>query len=106
MFTPGISTGYWKARNKPFARPLVGLHREQVAAEIGDGAFADLVAFAAGEHRGERALAGAVRPHDRVHLAGIHREIDPAQDLAAVDEPRMQVLDFEHQFELTLGFTF
>jgi len=72
-----------------FARPLIGLHREQVAAEIGHGALADFVAFAAGEHSGERALARAVGPHDRVHLVGIHREIDPTQDLAAIGQPRM-----------------
>ena len=52
------------------ARPLVGRHREQVAALIGDAALGDLIAVAPGQHRGQRRLARAVRPHDRMHLAG------------------------------------
>ena len=30
-----------------------------------------------GEHLRERALAGAVRAHDGVDLAGVHGEVDP-----------------------------
>jgi hypothetical protein len=36
----------------------------------------DLVRLAAGEHLRERALAGAVSAHDRVHLAGVDRQVD------------------------------
>ena len=78
------------------ARPLVGRHREQVAAEIGDAALGDLVAVAPGQHRRERALARAVRPHDRVHLAARDREVDPFQDLAAVRRAARADFDFEH----------
>src|ERR1700737_396473 len=67
-----------------------------IAAEIADDAFGHLVAVTTGEHRGERALAGPVRPHDRMHLAAVYREINAAQDLAAVREPRMQITDLEH----------
>ena len=50
----------------------------------------------AGEDPGEGALAGAVRPHDGVHLARRHLEVDPAQDLVALDR-RVQVLDLKHR---------
>ena len=61
-----------EGEKQAFTGSLVGLHREQVAAEIGHPTFAHLVTLAAGEHGGKRALARAVRPHDRVDLAGIH----------------------------------
>ena len=79
------------------AGPLVGRHVEQVAPEIADAALGDLVTLAPGQHRRQGRLAGAVRPHDRVHLARRDREVDPLQDLAPIiGEPRMQVFDFEH----------
>src|SRR5262249_58751915 len=37
----------------------------------------------AGDRVGERGLAGAVRPHDRVRLPGADREVNAAQDLPA-----------------------
>ena len=38
--------------------------------------------FGGGQHaRGESALAAAVGTHDRVHLAGVHREVQAAEDL-------------------------
>src|ERR1700730_4747322 len=92
-----------ECEKQPLARPLVGRHGEQGAAERGDRAFADLVPVAAREPRSKRALAGAVRPHDRVHLAGADREIDTAQDLAAVGKPRMKIVDFEHHGHLTMS---
>ena len=78
------------------ARPLVGRHREEILAAVGDAALGDLVAFAAGEHRGERRFSGAVRAHDRMHLAIGDRQVDAFQDLAAVRQPRMQVTNFKH----------
>src|SRR4029077_4569054 len=86
-----------EGEKQPLARPLLCRHREEVAAEIGHSALGDLIAVTAGEHRGERALAGTVRPHDRVHLVAIHGKVDAAQDLAAIGEPDMQVRYFEHQ---------
>jgi len=58
-------------------------------------AAGDLVGRVAGEHLGERALARAVRPHDGVHLAGVHGEGDPVEDLLVGDGGR-EVLDVEH----------
>ena len=72
LATPGISTGYWKARNTPAAARSSGSMRQQVLAVEGHAAAGDLVALAAGQHVGERALARAVRAHDRVHLARAH----------------------------------
>src|SRR5438105_9228972 len=48
----------------------------------------------AGEHLGQRALSRAVRPHDRVHLAGPHREVDAFEDLRPL-HGRVEMLDLE-----------
>jgi len=47
------------------------IHREQIRALVHDRPGRDLVFRMAGENACERALAGAVRPHDRVHFAGV-----------------------------------
>ena len=65
---------------QPRRRPLLRLEREQVLAVERRGALGDLVALAAGEHVGERRLARAVRPHDRMHLARPHLEVDALED--------------------------
>ena len=49
--TPGISSGYWKARNRPARGALVGLHLEQVLAVEQDLAVEDLVVRLAGDAR-------------------------------------------------------
>src|SRR5207247_9581138 len=46
------------------------------------------------DHLHRRALTGAVRSHDRVHLANVHPEIDAPQDLAPLDR-RVEMLDLE-----------
>ncbi len=61
-------------------RALLGIHLEQILAVVVHLAAGDLVRRVSGEHLRERALAGPVRPHDRVHLAGVHREADAAKD--------------------------
>src|SRR5689334_25328650 len=75
-----------EGEEQPLARPLIGRHGKEIAAEITHSAFADLVPVAAGEHGGQRALAGPVRPHDRVHLPAMHREVDASQYLATIRE--------------------
>src|SRR5690606_38355964 len=55
----------------------------------------DVITVAAGQHIGQRRLAGAVRPHDRMDLAGRDDQVDAAQDLLAVDGG-VEVLDLEH----------
>ena len=49
----------------------------------------------AGDRVGERRLARAVRAHDRVHLVRVDREVDALDDLGAVLERDVQVLQFE-----------
>ena len=44
---------------------------------------AHLIARLACQHRGQRALAGAIGPHDRVHLARPHLEVDAIEHLLA-----------------------
>src|SRR5262245_27020693 len=48
------------------------------------------------EHAGECAFAGAVRPHDGVHLAGVDRQIDAAENLASADAG-MEIPDLQQQ---------
>ena len=83
--TPGISSGYWNARNKPAAARSSGVHIEDVLAIEQHLARGRRVIGLAGEHIGERRFAGAVRAHDGVHLAGIHREVEALEDGLAVD---------------------
>src|SRR4029078_12899641 len=63
-----------------FAGALLGIEVEQILAVELDGAAGDLVAALAGEDVGERALAGAVRPHDRVHFARTDGEVDALEN--------------------------
>ena len=71
--TPAISWGYWKARNMPdLARTSVGQVGDVVALEP-DPPAGDHVLRAGQQGVGQRRLAGAVRAHDGVHLAGARR---------------------------------
>ena len=54
-----------------FAGALVGVHLEQVLALEEDVAAGHFVLGMAGERARQRALAGAVGPHDGVHFAGV-----------------------------------
>ena len=53
-----------------------------------------LVAGTAHEHVRQRRLARAVRAHQRVGLALLHGEVDPLQDLLALDG-RLELLDLQ-----------
>ena len=64
---------------------LVRRHRQQVLALEQDLATGDLVAGLAGQHIGQRRLAGAVRAHDGVDLAGIDPEIEAVENLPSGD---------------------
>src|SRR5690606_5608423 len=58
-------------------------------------AFGNLVAFAPGEDVGQGALAGAVRAHDGVHLAGGDLEVDAVEN-GLSRHRRVQVPDGQH----------
>ena len=47
------------------------------------------VQVAARQDLRQRALAGAVRPHDGMHFAGIHGEIDALENFPAGDCSRV-----------------
>ena len=55
------------------AGALVGRHVEQVLAVVEHVAAGHLVAGVTRQRPRQRALAGAVGPHDGVHFAGVHR---------------------------------
>ena len=78
------------------ARALLGCQRQQVLAVERHAAAGDLVALAAGQHVGQRALARAVGSHDGVHLARADVEVEAVEDLCAVDLD-VEVLDLEHR---------
>src|SRR6185295_8742734 len=63
---------------------LVDGHLEDVAAAVRHFTTRDLVARMAHDRERERALAGAVRAHDRVHFPTAHDEVDPLEDLFAL----------------------
>ena len=77
-----------------FARAFVRIHREQVLAVVEHFAARHLIFRVPRERAGQRALAGAVGPHDRVDLALADREVDALEDLLVVDFD-LQVPDFE-----------
>ena len=76
-------------------RALERLHGKQILTLPGDRARGDLVVVLAGQHVSERRLAGAVRAHDGMHLAGRQGEVEAFQDLAAIDID-VKVLDLKH----------
>ena len=78
--TPGISCGYWKARNMPGLGPLVGRPVGDVVAPERDRAGGDDVLGGAHQRGGEGALARPVGAHDGVHLTGADGEVEPADD--------------------------
>ena len=67
--TPGISIGYWKARNRPAGGALARVEPEDVLAVEQHLALGDLVVFLAGEHIAQRRLARAVAAHHGMHFA-------------------------------------
>jgi len=91
---PGDFDRVLEGQEQPLARPLLGVELEEIAAAVVDLARGDLVPLAARERLGERALAGPVRTHDRVDLAGADAQVDPVQDLLALDRD-VQVLQLE-----------
>ncbi len=58
-----------KRHEQALARARLRIHGEQILPLVLDRTRRDLVLGMPGEHAGERALAGTVRPHDGVHLA-------------------------------------
>ena len=74
---------------------LVGPQLGHVLAVEQDLALRDLVGRVAHQRVGERRLARAVRAHDRVLLVRVDRQVDALDDLGAVLERDVQVLDLQ-----------
>ena len=85
--TPGIASGCWNARNSPGGRARRADRWRRPFRAAGSAA-GPLVVGAAHHERGERRLAGPVRPHERVQLALVDDEVDAPQDLGAVGDAR------------------
>src|SRR6185503_4334435 len=81
----------------PLAGALLGVHLEQVLALVNDFSGGDLVAFASGKNRGQRAFAGTVRAHDGVDFARAEGPVD-AVDAFLVLHAGVEVLDGENGF--------
>ena len=64
---------------------LFRLHLEEILTLISNRATGDFVRRIPREHLRQRALAGAVWPHYRVHLPDIQREVDAAQNRLVAD---------------------
>ncbi len=75
-------------------RALVGRHLQNAFAIEQHVALGDRVVVLAGQHIGERRLAGAVRAHDGRDLALLDRQVEAVQYLLAVDFD-VQVFDFK-----------
>src|SRR6476660_2953733 len=67
------------------AGALINRHREHVLPVQQDLALRNGVFRVTGDGVREGRLTGSVRPHNRVGLAGRHREVDAVQDLNRVD---------------------
>jgi hypothetical protein len=80
----GDLDGVLERHEDAFPGTRVGIHLEQVLALEQNLAAGDDVFRVAGQRARERALAGAVGPHDGVHLAFVHVKVDPPEDLLVV----------------------
>ena len=102
--TPGISSGYWKARKMPRAARSSGAERQQVGALEQHLAAGHLVAGLAGQHMGKCRFAGAVRTHDGMDLAIVHGEVEALENLAVVNTD-LKIFDIEQRhFDLVTDF--
>src|SRR5690625_2674323 len=68
---------------------------QQVAPLERHRTVADLVALATGQYIAQGGFAGAIRPHDGVHLAGLHFKRKSLEDVFALDAG-MQIFDLQH----------
>ena len=80
----GDLDGVLERQEDPGGGAVLGRHREQVL-PLEEDLAGDVVGLVAGEHVGEGALAGPVRPHERVHLARFELEADAPEDLVVAD---------------------
>ena len=80
---------------EPALGALVGSQLGDVLAVQEDLALRHLVRGMPHQRVGKRRLARAVRAHDRVHLVPVHHQIDALDDLGAVFQRNVKILDLE-----------
>ena len=101
--TPGISSGYWNARNRPAAARSSGAMSNRFLPLNSTSPAGRRVVGLAGEHIGQRRFARAVRAHDRMHLARIHGEVEAFENFLAVDLD-VQIFDFKQRHRTAYPF--
>jgi hypothetical protein len=86
-------------QEEPELRALIGAELHEVDPVEEDLAVGDPVCGVTHHRVGEGGLPGAVRAHDRVDLVLVDREVDALDDLGAVLERDVQVLDLQQSHE-------
>ncbi len=76
--------GVLERKEDPGGGAVLRQHRQQVLPLEEDFA-GDVVGLVASEHVRESALAGSVRPHERLHLARLELEAEASEDLVVAD---------------------
>jgi hypothetical protein len=87
--------GVLKREKESLARPFLGRKRQQIPIAIPHRAARHVIVIATGQYMRKRALARPVRPHDRVHFARVHAQVEPAQNRLAFHVD-VQIADFKH----------
>ncbi len=82
-------------QEEPALRALVGAELGHVLAVEKNLALGDDVGRVSHQGVGERRLAGSVRAHDRVLLVQVDRQVDTLDDLGAVLQRDVKILDLE-----------
>src|SRR5262245_1345675 len=74
-----------KRKKDALSRPDLRRHATNVASIKAQLIGHNLVNIAAGQNLSERALAGPVRPHDRVNFTGTNVKVQPTKDRFSID---------------------
>ena len=82
---PGNFDRVLKGQEDALASAAFRGHLQQILPFIAHLAGCDLIGFPSSEDVGQGTLARAIRAHNGMDLAGIHRQIDSPQDLVVAD---------------------
>jgi len=82
-------TGYFdrilECEKNTLLSAFLWFHLKEVPSEIIDLSFGHNIFFTTCENRCERALAGTVGSHNRVHFTSLHLQVDTVEDLLVID---------------------
>ena len=85
--------GILEAEEESLTGTLLGVEFQQVDSLVSDGSGGHLIVLVTCNHLGESALAGAVRPHDRVDFARFDGKRQPVEDRRIADAGT-EIFDF------------